>query len=346
MRPPCRETFLPSLLLLCLPARLLAQNDDAALIARVQQAALQTALDTDTAKPFHLKLAVHLDAQHGRPAEDGTAELWWSSPASHRTAYDFPTYKTTFLDTPDGHFESPDARPVPYLIEYTLDHILHPISPHSFAESQNPVFQKRSFGKVNLECIALTPLPKNPRIVAAPITYCFDPGTTTLRIDFDLAGQDSVRQVLGSFRGISVPIKFDYSFTGKPVAHADVEKLSGQALPYSETADTVGLRAVPAAATHIAATVLAGSIIAKATPIYPYWAKQNHISGSVLLHAIIGTDGRIKNLELIGSPDESLTDAAMTAVRNWIYKPYLLDGAPTEVDSTITVNFNFGPAPR
>lgn len=63
-----------------------------------------------------------------------------------------------------------------------------------------------------------------------------------------------------------------------------------------------------------------------------------HLSGGVHLQAIIGTDGRVRDLEILdGNP--ILTRAAVEAVRQWRYKPTLLNGAPVEVETFITVNF-------
>ncbi len=86
---------------------------------------------------------------------------------------------------------------------------------------------------------------------------------------------------------------------------------------------------------------MAGSIIEKTTPIYPPIARAAHVSGAVVLHAIIGKNGAIQNLQVISGP-EMLRASALDAVAHWRYKPYLLNGEPTEVDTTITVNFNFG----
>jgi protein TonB len=58
-----------------------------------------------------------------------------------------------------------------------------------------------------------------------------------------------------------------------------------------------------------------------------------------VLHAIIGKDGSIQSLQLISGPKE-LAPAAWDAVKQWTYKPYLLNGEPTAVDTTIMVNFN------
>jgi protein TonB len=61
----------------------------------------------------------------------------------------------------------------------------------------------------------------------------------------------------------------------------------------------------------------------------------------VVLHALISKTGTIDNLSVVSGP-EMLRAAALDAVRTWRYKPYLLNGEPTEVDTTVTVNFNFG----
>ena len=92
---------------------------------------------------------------------------------------------------------------------------------------------------------------------------------------------------------------------------------------------------------RISGGVIQGMAIDRPQPAYPPIAKQAHVSGDVVLHAIIGKDGRIKNLSVI-SGNAMLTQAALDGVANWRYKPYLLNGEPTEVDTTVTVKFGFG----
>jgi protein TonB len=58
----------------------------------------------------------------------------------------------------------------------------------------------------------------------------------------------------------------------------------------------------------------------------------------VVLHAVIGKDGNISHLEVISGP-AALVDAATEAVTQWQYRPYMLQGNPVEVDTTISVNF-------
>jgi TonB family protein len=96
---------------------------------------------------------------------------------------------------------------------------------------------------------------------------------------------------------------------------------------------------------RISGGVAAGNILTKVQPVYPPDAKAQGISGTVVLRAIIGTDGAIQELTPIAG-NELLQKAALDAVRQWTYKPYLLNGNPVAVDTTITVNFNLaGQAP-
>ncbi|HYB61032.1 MAG TPA: energy transducer TonB [Methylomirabilota bacterium] len=87
--------------------------------------------------------------------------------------------------------------------------------------------------------------------------------------------------------------------------------------------------------------VEAAKLISRPEPIYPDLARQAGIQGDVVLHAIIGTDGRILELRVVtGSP--LLVRAAVDAVQQWRYRPTLLDGEPVEVETTITVTFILG----
>jgi TonB family protein len=84
--------------------------------------------------------------------------------------------------------------------------------------------------------------------------------------------------------------------------------------------------------------VLAGNALNHPEPIYPADAKAARIQGVVILDAVIGKDGTITSLKLVAGPPE-LTKSAWEAVKQWTYKPYLLNGEPTAVQTTITVNF-------
>lgn len=99
----------------------------------------------------------------------------------------------------------------------------------------------------------------------------------------------------------------------------------------------------PAAIGHVRLSrgVTEGMLIHKVTPIYPPLAITAHVQGQVLLQATIGREGNIENLQVI-SGHPLLVKAAMDAVRQWRYRPYLLNNQPVDVETQITVNFTLG----
>jgi protein TonB len=81
-----------------------------------------------------------------------------------------------------------------------------------------------------------------------------------------------------------------------------------------------------------------GGLVYRVQPVYPPLARQARIQGPVELRAIISKAGTIEGLTLV-SGHAMLSGAALAAVRQWRYRPYLLNGEPIEVETEITVNF-------
>ncbi len=100
--------------------------------------------------------------------------------------------------------------------------------------------------------------------------------------------------------------------------------------------------AVPKIATpqrvRVSSGVSQGLIVRRVQPTYPPLARQARIQGTVVLQAMISKEGTIENLQLI-SGHPMLAPAAIEAVKQWKYKPYLLNGEPVEVETQVQVNF-------
>jgi protein TonB len=77
-------------------------------------------------------------------------------------------------------------------------------------------------------------------------------------------------------------------------------------------------------------------LIYRVDPIYPALARQIHKEGRVELHARIATDGSVQSLEVVGG-DPLFFQSALQAVRQWRYRPTILNGQPVEIDTHITV---------
>ncbi len=88
----------------------------------------------------------------------------------------------------------------------------------------------------------------------------------------------------------------------------------------------------------VGGAVQAALLTRQVKPVYPALAKTARVSGTVRLQAVIGTDGHIRNLQLLSGPP-LLVQASLDAVRQWVYQPTLLNGEAVEVQTQIEVNF-------
>jgi len=94
----------------------------------------------------------------------------------------------------------------------------------------------------------------------------------------------------------------------------------------------------------IGGNIQAAKIITKVQPVYPDSAKSAGVSGIVILHAVVGMNGKPLSLRVMNSQvDPDLARSAVEAVSRWRYSPTLLNGEPIEVDTTVMVNFSLEP---
>ena len=103
--------------------------------------------------------------------------------------------------------------------------------------------------------------------------------------------------------------------------------------------DSHGPNVKPSGPKRIISVLSEGQLVNRVEPIYPPICKISGIQGQVKLHAIIGRDGRIQSLSAV-SGHPLLVRAALDAVEQWRYRPYVLNGEAVEVETFITVNFN------
>jgi TonB family protein len=312
---------------------------------RLHQAIAANSINDPQLKPWHLKLSFQLFDEKGKAGEKGEIEEWWASPSSYKTVYTSPSYTSTEVQTTDGLYRSKGASSVPALLHLIRRQVINPMpSEEEIADSKPDLH--RNFGAAKVDCIMLVQSVKN--LASPPLglfpTYCFDHDQDSLRIIYDFGSQLTTRSRIGIFQGRKVVIEQTTSFGLVNAITAHLETLETVNIPESDMVPSAELSKVAPRPTPVSGNVTAGLKISGGPPIYPENAKRGGISGKVVLGARIGTDGRIHSLKVLSAPDADLAISALAAVRRWIYKPYLLSGEPTEVDTTITVNFNFGPA--
>lgn len=92
---------------------------------------------------------------------------------------------------------------------------------------------------------------------------------------------------------------------------------------------------------HISTGVMAGQLLGPIEAEYPMIARLSRAEGTVVVQAVISTSGRIESARVVSGPPV-LQAAALRAVRAARYRPFLLNGLPTEVETTVSINFRLG----
>lgn len=215
-----------------------------------------------------------------------------------------------------------------------------------------------SFGiqAITIGALLMIPLLSNVvlpavRTVSTPISMGRrDPGPVPLQPTRGF--HSNVVEIIPNVHQIMMPRYIPHGITqgpdSGPVGPAFGDPTIGDILPFSPSVGPAlpisGIR--PIVPIHPAVNVkplrissmLQGSLVHRVEPAYPPLAKAARVQGPVVLEAVISKTGTIENLQLI-SGHPLLAPAAIDAVRQWRYKPYILNEEAIEVETQITVNF-------
>jgi TonB family protein len=291
--------------------------------------------------PWHLKATYEVFDATGKSRDKGTYEEWRISAKQYKLVFQSPAVALEEYGTDQGVFRTGGqdwpGRPLGILQEAIVQPI--PVFTNPKVELKN---FDRSVGKVKLRCTALAGHGPNLGLENAD-SYCFEPtgailvyATNTNRMLQTLYQQTSL------VHGHYLAREIQYFLMGKPwlTIHVDMlELLSPSAVP--SLVVPAGLLPVERRANGSGGVVQDGTLVFKTYPKYPATAELTGVQGTVLLSATIGKDGHIRKLEALAGPP-GLQQAALDAVRQWVYSPYLVDGEPVEVQTDVDVVFSLG----
>jgi TonB family protein len=236
------------------------------------------------------------------------------------------------------------------LIDFLLKQILHPMPDASEIDRFAPLMNKLKLGDMSLDCIMLAgQLGGDAQIPTGLFpTYCLTDTNSILRAAIhDIGEQVVLRNSIALFQGRYVAHDVVVQSGKLQVAEAKILSLEQRNITNVDLS-TDGLPATTQGSqggdglTRVSSGVISGFALHRVPPLYPAAAKARHAEGTVSLHAIIGKDGQMHDLQVVSSPDPDLALAAIDAVRQWKYKAYTLAGSPVAVDTTVNVNFTLG----
>ena len=319
-------------------------------------------LHSATTKPWHLRATVTIPAKPEVPAQPGVparaavpprqaiVEELFVSPHKNKLTVSMPGFTQSRFTTDKGEFTVGDPGSIPYIVAFAYLQIVDPAPSAADIAESRPTRSTQPFGTVKLDCVALTHefrAARNRNVTSASSlglfpTYCMQQDTLYLRVSASFVSGTVTFDKIGEFLGNDIPIALTLSDQGGKLADVNVTAL--QALTTIDDA----IFTPPPIATEahfapvkIAPNVAASNLLQKIPPVYPPTARAAHLEGDVHLHVIIGTDGAIRTLRVIDAPNADFAISAVAAVRRWTYKPYLLNGRPTEAETTITVVFDY-----
>jgi Gram-negative bacterial TonB protein C-terminal len=305
-------------------------------IDRWGQIAAANNLENKGNKPFHMVMAVQLYGFQGEPTERGTVEKWWAAQGSERTIVHLPSLNEDG-STPKN--ASPAVMRDWYLVQELIEAAVHPV-PSGVRPGAKVKEGAREFGKTRLSCVTpVSDLTQGSKLT----TLCMTPQIDDVRALLESNGSEMIRNSIGKFGDTYVALELQISLLGQHAIAGKVTTLQS----FDPATSKVQLQSSAAAGSdtfsigRFPARVLDGKRVSFVEPSYPNIAKVGHMSGSVVLGATICKDGSVRNVAPLAYSDVIFVGAASNAVLQWKYVPYLVNGEPVEVSTTITVNFAF-----
>lgn len=307
-------------------------------------AARVNGLDGPDLQPWHIKVSYQMFDADGDPQNSGTYEEFWVSPNKYKRTYTSDNFTQTDVATHAGLFRSgnqewPGAGEIKVRV-LLLQPLIETDLQHGNLENS-----ERSFGQATLNCVTVKPPPTNIKVRVMGYSdpypqFCFEPKNPILRFDSQGAGHnETVYNNVVSFQG---------RYLARDIKLTDIGKV--RLSIHIETIETVpalaDLNAAPDAVGPItgriklpSVTLLALGLVRQRTPpVYPASARQAHIQGTVVVQAVIGTDGKVSELHAVSGPAQ-LQESAIDCVRKWEFRRFMVSGKAAEVETKFEVLF-------
>jgi TonB family protein len=300
-----------------------------------------------TVKPWHMKVSYQLYDENGKPSDPGTYEYWWASPNTYRSSWTRSGLSQTDWHVNGQHSHAVSGTSLTFFERKLQAEFLNPLPKPESLDPKKVRFDKQDqkFGSVKLPCVMLVPkMQFHGQIEQAPLgefpTYCFSPDHPVLRAFYAFGATSVLYNRVVMAQGVYLPKEIRIQDGSRLVLTASVdalEKIPASSPDLVPAKDAEVVSNTPRV--EITSGVAQGQLLKQVRPYYPQEAKTNHDEGKVVLQAVIGTDGRVHDLSVVEGPSPLLIGSAMWAVSQWEYKPYLLNGSPVEVDTTVNVFF-------
>ena len=299
-----------------------------------------------TTKPWHIKGTYQLYDESGNPAQQGSYEHWQESAKVYRSSWNRTDATRTEWHTIDDKTVYKATGDRLFYFEHKLETLLFsPVPDPAKLDFAGVELKKNQLemGKVKLRCADIKARMRSngttPVLPGLPTgTYCFDPSLPVLRVErlFNSVDVEFNKLTRMQNRILAQEITITDGRHKQLVFEVDTT----DELPNEHAVLPPPVDAIPVAGEERPSSPRQGLLAKKVFPIYPPAAKASHVSGVVILDAMIGKDGRVRDMRVLETPSPLLTSASKEAVAQWQYAPFNVDGQPQEVNTIINVFFS------
>ncbi|HEY0796782.1 MAG TPA: energy transducer TonB [Acidisarcina sp.] len=327
----------------------------------MQTATAATSLVAADMNPWHLRAKYQQFGDDGLVKQEGTIEAWFASAEKSKITYSSAGTSHDEYRVDKRDYVTGQAR-WSALEETVRGLLLHPLPEESTLPDLVFVEKDLTLGGLTLQCyyqgdkvagfppqMVLTNS-KGEKTLLSPVTwsYCFRDPLPAVRMAQGIHIAEGTIDSRQTFNEI-VRVHDHYlaksirlANHGKPWIAVDVEQVD-PTLTVDEASLTppADAKQAPPRRVNVSSGVMEGKIVSRTKPVYPDYARQAHIQGTVVLRALIDKEGKMATLQVVGGPT-ALQQAALDSAKTWVYKPYLLNGEPVEVETQINVVFSMG----
>jgi len=319
-------------------------KDPAALFALACE---KNGLESSDVQPWHIRGSYTFYDIKGNVEDKGVYEEWWVSAGRYKRSFTGQKFTQTEYATGGrllrtGSQDWPSAN-----VMLLRSSLIEPLLYDPILKEFTLKWHKKSFGKDKLDCVVFTYLIGNHLIVPDDFfpQACFEPSMPALRVTSTGGQSETTYDDITNFQGhffphhlrIFVARKLSMDFT------LDLAEVISQ-MP--ESFPDVPPDAQPIDLTSISfksdkGAVSTTRLMKRIAPNYPAEARGRRIQGEVTLKVTIGKDGHVENPKATGGPI-ALQEPSIDAVRQWVYRPFLVMGEPREVEVEVNVIFQLG----
>jgi TonB family protein len=297
---------------------------------------------------WHIRVEFKLLDEKGNVADSGSWEEFWAGESQFKRSFTGTAFEVSEFGTPNGLKRIGSSAWPASLMWDMRKAIVDPLPREASLqnmdlETKDIKAKRLDGGKMDLVCFTLKAKPTATTARLYPdAVYCFDSKNPFLRTrGIFAAGEDTTANNPTLFHDHFVPGDLTILLNGKLALTAHVEIIEDLKSDDDSLFDVPAEAKAPVAETvglNISTAEARGLLIKQVPPEYPAVAKAARVEGVVVLQALIGKDGQVQELAVeSGSP--LLQQAALDAVHQWIYRPYMINGKPKPVYTKINVVF-------